>query len=278
MTKPLSEGTRMGRVRLRVGALDRLVTFYERVVGFEPVDRTADSVTLGVGNTVLLELVADPSAPERPADAAGLFHVAIRVPDQGALADTIARVREHWSLSGASDHLVSQAAYLRDPAGNGIEIYCDRPQAKWPRDEDGSVRIETLPLAWDSLPAGTPTRGLPHEADVGHVHLEVTDLERSRRFYTDRIGFEVMTTYGDTAAFLAADEYHHHLGINTWNRRREPSGDHRGMEYFEIVVPDESALDEFATRVDSTGSEWIDDALALRDPDGIGMRVRASAE
>ncbi|MCL9814214.1 VOC family protein [Natranaeroarchaeum aerophilus] len=271
MTGTLPADTTIGRVRLRVNDLERVVEFYETVVGLESLDRSSDYATLGAGGDVLLELDGDPDAAERPSEAAGLFHIAVRVPDEAALADALVRIEREWVLDGASDHLVSQALYLSDPGGNGVEIYCDRPKSEWSRDSAGRVAMDTLPLERGALPDGDPDRSVPEETDIGHVHLETTDLDRARSFYVDDVGFEISAAFPGNATFLAAGDYHHHVGINGWNGRQEPVGDHCGLEYFEVVVP-ESVVERLAD--DLSGARWVDDALAIEDPDGIEVRFR----
>ncbi len=273
MDRSIPRDTTIGRVQLRVNDLDGVAGFYKDVVGLEELGRSGSHATLGIGDDVLLELDADPDAPERPPTAAGLFHVAVRVPDETALADALARIEREWILDGASDHLVSQALYLSDLEGNGVEIYCDRPKSKWSRDSEGRVAMDTLPLERGALPNGDPDRSVPEGTDIGHVHLETTDLDRARSFYVDEVGFEVSSAFPGNATFLAAGDYHHHVGINGWNGRRELAGDHCGLDYFEIVVPGRT-LDRLAEEL--SGTRWVDDTLAIEDPDGIELRIRAA--
>jgi len=274
-TDELPPGTRMGRVRLRVNDVDEQAAFYRRVVGVPTVDREDGRATLRAGEETLLELIEDPEAPDRPRSAAGLFHVAIRVPDRDALADALARVRAEWTLGGAADHDASEALYLTDPEDNGLELYCDRPHEEWPRVEDGRVDIGTAPLDLDSLAGGDADAALPQGTDVGHVHLEVSTLAPSRSFYVDALGFDVSGTYDEGAAFLAAGDYHHHLALNTWNGRTDPVGEHRGLVRFDVVVPDADALAATQQRLErhSVAVERRDDHLRVEDPDGIGVRV-----
>lgn len=257
---------------IRVPAVDPLVPFYDDVIGLE-VRRDADGAALAAGDRVLLELVEAPDAPPRRPTEAGLFHLAIRVPDRAALADALQRIRSgDASLDGASDHLVSEALYLSDPAGNGLELYWDRPSDGWPRGDDGRIRMDTLPLDLEALSglAGGAS-GLPAGADLGHVHLEVTDLDRARAFYADTLGFRVQAPDHRTrASFLAADDYHHHVGLNAWNDRTEPNGETRGLEWYELVVPDAEATERLRMRVDASQRRGD---LAVTDPDGIELRL-----
>ena len=275
---------------LRVDSLDRVVPFYRDALGFGVVRAAGGSCArLTAGGETRLVLEADGDAPERSDDTAGLFHVAIRVPNRTALADVLARIRRAGvALTGASDHLVSEALYLRDPAGNGVEIYRDRPREEWPLTDDG-VAMDTLPLDLDDLAAagGAGDTGgvaaLPAGTDVGHVHLEVTDLPRAETFYADALGLNVRARYGDDATFLAAGDYHHHVGLNTWNGRRSPAGDGLGLAWFEVALPDADARDAVRRRLEERGyaveSETTDggdedgDAPTAVDPDGIRVRL-----
>jgi len=285
----LPGSTGVGRVGLTVGELEAAVAFYRDVVGLVVHTHDDGAATLGGPDGAFLELRVDPDSAQRPETAAGLFHTAVRVPSRGALADALARVREEWRLTGASDHLVSEALYLRDPEGNGVEIYCDRPRAEWPLADDGRVQMVTDPLDLEALATeATGAETVPSGSDVGHVHLEVTSLEAAREWYADALGMNVRQEM-DGALFLAAGEYHHHVGCNVWNRRSAPTGG-RGLDWFEVVVPADALAatrDRFEragfepTTLDSRSVEPTDDSagddggdFAVRDPDGIELRVR----
>jgi catechol 2,3-dioxygenase len=270
----------LGRIALRVGSIDRLRPFYADVLGLT-VDRDGDSAVLAA-DSPLVVLDEESDAPERPRDAAGLFHLALRVPSREALGDVLARVDDSpFSLSGASDHLVSEALYLRDPEGNGVEVYRDRPRAEWTFTGDSGERVEmdTLPLDLDDLRAAATGTGesIPDATDLGHVHLEVSSLGASRTFYVDTLGLNVRTEAYRGALFVAAGDYHHHVGLNTWNGRRSPAGAHRGIEWFEFRT-DEAAVTVLHESLDDRAgvdAELADDTLRLTDPDGIEVRVRA---
>lgn len=268
----------IGRVALRVDSFDHVLDFYRETIGLT-VDREGSVVGFsGTGGDPILVLEADPDAAARPREAAGLYHVAVRVPDRGALGDVCARVREEpWAFTGASDHLVSEALYMRDPAGIGIEVYRDRDRGDWPDTDDGFVGMETDPLDLDALVAdrrGDDT--VPAGTDVGHVHLEVTDRERSEAFYTATLGMRLRDRYGDDAAFVAAGDYHHHVGLNTWEGRTQPAGDTQGLVWWELVVPDGAVLERVADRLETAGHpvEPVDEGVETRDPDGIRLRLR----
>ncbi|MFB6106748.1 MAG: VOC family protein [Halobacteriaceae archaeon] len=271
----LPAGTRVGRVALTVGDLDRVLPVYRDALGFD-VDREGHRCRLDAGGRPLVVLVEAPDAPERPPDAAGLFHVAVRVPTRAALADALASLREHGAtLTGASDHLVSEALYLRDPEGNGVEVYRDRPRSEWPRTANGGVEMDTLPLDLEDLSTaatGDPT--LPAGTDVGHVHLEVTDLAAAESFYVDALGLRVQARYGDGATFLAAGDYHHHVGLNVWNGRSAPATGGRGLRWFELVLPDEDAVEAARRRLAAvTEVTTRGGVVRVADPDGTAVRL-----
>jgi len=285
----LPADTRIGRAALRVADLDETTAFYRDVVGLAVLDRDGDDVVLGVDGDPLLALRRDPDRPDRGRTEAGLFHTAFRVPSRAALGEALGRVRDRWRLDGASDHLVSEALYLDDPEGNGVEIYRDRPREGWPTDGDGTVRMATEPLDLDGVAAAAGESGdtpdsavdlAPPGTDVGHVHLETTSLSAFESVYVDGIGFGVGTT-GPDVRFVAAGGYHHHLAANTWRGRTTPATG-LGLAWFEVVVPDADALDAVRTRIDAVAAEGDaefavaerEDGIAVTDADGIEVRVR----
>jgi catechol 2,3-dioxygenase len=271
----LPQGTRIGRTALRVGDLEEMTGFYRDVVGLS-VLRTADTTSvLGVDDTPLLVLEGTEDTLQRHRSAAGLYHNAFRVPSRAALGDALARIRDQWQLGGASDHWVSEALYLTDPEGNGIEIYRDYPREDWPITDDGRVRISTEPLDLASIEAAaTGGSQVPSGTDVGHVHLEVSSLDAFRAFYVDTLGFEVQTTV-PAASFVSAGGYHHHIGANTWNHRSKPVGG-RGLSWFEVVLPGTEVLNVIRERI--SDSQYTitarDEGIAVTGPDEIEVRLR----
>jgi len=248
-------------IRLRVRDLDRSAAFYSRL-GFVTLAREAGSATFATAADApaSLTLVAAPQAGAAPRDAAGLFHAALLLPSRAALGSWLRQAAEAGvEFQGFSDHGVSEAIYFADPEGNGLEFYADRPQAAWPV-HDGRIAMSTLPLDLPGLLAaagpGTPAGGRLAGARWGHLHLRVTGLERSAAFYREHLG--VVTTQADYpgAHFLAADGYHHHLGLNTWGKPRRPQpADAPGL--LEAVFARRSATAE----------------TTLHDPDGIAVRL-----
>ena len=276
--------TTMGAVELTVADLDRSLGYYGREVGLELLRREGARASLGAGEAELLGLVEEPGA--RPAARhTGLYHFALRLPERADLALWLAHAaRDRVPLLGLSDHFVSEAIYLTDPDGHGIEIYHDRPRDVW----EGKVgsRMTTDPLDIASLlgelddPASEPFEGLPAGTDMGHVHLQVADLQDAVGFYRDLLGFELMAELFGSAAFLAAGGYHHHVGANTWHSRGAapaPKGA-AALRHATIVLPSAGERDGVAARVADAGQEpeARPDGVLVRDPSGIGLLLTAA--
>ncbi len=278
----IDPATTLGPVRLRVADLEGVAAFYQRAIGLQEVARSAAEVHLGAGSgPPLVELVGDADAPARPARTTGLFHLAILVPARADLAQAVHRVvGAGWGFSGASDHLVSEALYLDDPEGNGIEIYRDRPRAEW-RTRDGELEMATLPMDLDgvlaSLPAGVPDEGMPDGTVMGHVHLQVRDIAESGAFYSGLVGFDPVVTAYPGALFVSAGGYHHHLGLNVWGSRGapQPPDGALGLESFRVVVPRAAEADAIGARLEAAGIAVTPtpDGLQAADPAGNRMVV-----
>ncbi|SEP00720.1 catechol 2,3-dioxygenase [Halogranum amylolyticum] len=274
----IPQETHIGQTALRVNDLEEITKFYRDVVGLSVQRRSDTSSVLGAGETPLLVLENDEDALERHRSGAGLFHNAFRVPSREALGDALARIRDLWQLGGASDHGVSEALYLTDPEGNGIEIYRDYPREDWPRRDDGRIRMGTYPLDLDPVEAAAAgDSGLPAGTNMGHLHLEMSSLEAFSDFYVDTLGFEVQTE-APAALFVGAGGYHHHIAANTWNHRTGPiSG--RGLSWFEVLVPDEESLDAVRGRLIASDIPLTesDDGFVVHDPDEIEIRIRVDS-
>lgn len=266
---------RLGRTALTVSDLDAMSEFYREIVGLSVQRRDDSSAVLGAGGVPLLVLARDVDAPPRRRGQTGLFHTAFKLPSRSALGAALERTENDWKLTGAADHYVSEALYLDDPEGNGVEIYRDLPEDSWPRNDDGTIGIGTAPLDLEPIVAASDGgERAPDGTTVGHVHLEVSSLEATRNFYVDSIGLDVKTEL-DSALFLAAGGYHHHLGANTWNRRTESAGG-RGLAWFEFVVPDGETVATLRRRLEAGGfsTEVTDVGFSVTDPDGIEIRFR----
>lgn len=276
----------MGAVTLRVANLARAQEFYERVLGLSASQSEDGTVSLGAAlGPPIVRLRGDGSAAPLDRGAPGLYHLAILMPDRPSLAMALARLAGGgWPLDGASDHLVSEALYLSDPDGNGIEIYRDRPRQDW-RYDDGQLAMSTLPLNLDNLLGELAGRQqidpvAPGDVHVGHVHLQVSDLASAEEFYAGVLGFDVMVRGYPGALFVSAGGYHHHLGLNTWHTR---GGDPRragsvGLEHFEVVLPGPAELERTASRVQAAGleAELTPDGWLTADPSGNRVLLRSA--
>jgi catechol 2,3-dioxygenase len=272
--------TRLGSIRLRTADAGLLRDFYQRVIGLRPLAADGRVTALGAGDSVLVELDPDADAPARPPRTTGLFHLALLVPTRADLARALRRVWEAgWPLSGASDHLVSEALYLSDPEGNGIELYRDRPRAEW-RQTGGELEMATLPLDLESV-LSEDQDGEVGRMDagtvLGHVHLQVADLAPAQAFWVDALGLDATVRSYPGALFASAGGYHHHVGLNTWagvGVPRPPAGA-RGLERFEVVVPDTVSVEAAGARLATVADvEDVDGGVLAEDSSGNAVLVR----
>ncbi|MCC5969168.1 MAG: VOC family protein [Pararhodobacter sp.] len=269
---------RISRVRLRVRDLDRVADFYQRVIGLTVIRQSPPVITLGVGEVALLDLIADPAATQQNRSDAGLFHTAFLLPTRADLARWLAHVTNtEVTLQGASDHIVSEAIYLADPEGNGIEVYTDRPVSHW-YGADGQIRMATDPLDIpDLLAVGSGQwAGFPQGGVIGHVHLQVGDTGAADQFYSDILGFDIASRYPG-ASFYGSGGYHHQLAGNIWNSRTfgpRPEGA-AGLEVLEIGVQGPGAKAAIEARAAQSGISAIQDGAhtVLRDPWGTTIAL-----
>ena len=272
----IPETAQLSRTALRVEDLEAMIDFYRDVVGLTVLTRRDAAATLGVDETPLLVLEQTADTSPRGRAQAGLFHIAFKLPSRTALGAALERIRERWQLEGASDHYVSEAVYLTDPEDNGVEIYTDQPRETWPRADDGTIELGTVPLALDDVASQSDgSETAPSGTTIGHVHLEATSLEAAREFYVDTLGLTVQTE-ARSALFFAAGDYHHHLGVNTWHGRSQPAGG-RGLAWFEFVVADDETLTTVRRRLEDAAIavDARDEGIEISDPDGIAIRMRA---
>lgn len=275
----------IGMVALSVADLNRSLDYYQGGIGLTLLVHDAAEAVLGAGATPLLRLSATRPGARVVRRATGLYHFALRVPSRLELARTLQHLHESSTpIGGASDHLVSEALYLSDPDGHGIEIYRDRPRDGW-YDERGALRMTTDPLdvagLMGELAAGTPAwNGLHQDTDMGHIHLQVADVDAARHFYVDVLGFTHMANY-PSASFVGAGGYHHHVGMNSWMGAGAPPPptDAARLLWYEICLPHEAALAEVVERVETLRwpIEAQGDAWLLRDPSQNMMLLRVAA-
>jgi len=271
--------TTVGAVRLTVSDLARSLDYYRGDVGLRVLEEDAERASLGTNGRELLSLVEQRGA-RSAAGYTGLYHFALRVPERPDLAAWLAHaVRDQVSLVGLSDHFVSEALYLSDPDGHGIEIYSDRPRATW----EGKVgtTLTTMPLDVDDLLGvlddlrTEPFAGLPAGTVMGHVHLKVAAIPETIAFYRDILGFDLTAQLGDQAAFLSAGGYHHHVGANTWESAgaSPPPEGTAALRHATVVLPGDAARNEVVSRLEAGGRVVEDhdgDPLA-RDPSGNAL-------
>lgn len=276
MSTPLPPNTRIASAHLKVANLERAIVFYTNTLGFHARTMSADQAELSASDNgqTLIHLTEHKNAQPKPRHTTGLFHLAIRVPSRSALSQVVRRLHEQqWPLAGASDHGVSEALYFSDPDGNGLEIYTDLPQEHWPTQGD-QVAMYSAPLDVNALYQEAGERHdthLPSTTDIGHVHLQVSSLESAKKFYVDLVGFDIRQDNYQGALFIAADGYHHHLGLNTWAGEGIPSPPKNavGLDTFTIAIPSQQHLDTLATRFKNAQVtfEKAPNRMITQDPD-----------
>lgn len=286
---PIHPDTTIGEVALTVADLDRSERFYCEVLGFKRLDRGGSTLRLSAGGERALVVLHEVRGAQRkPQRSTGLYHFAVLVPSRQELARSLRQLMQSgWALSGASDHLVSEAVYLDDPDGNGIEMYCDRARALWSY-QAGQVRMAVEPLDVDGVMSALrgdvrPWDGLHPDTTIGHVHLHVANLRAARGFYCDLLGFDVVMDSLPQALFISAGGYHHHVGLNTWAGVGAPPPPPMtaGLRSFAVVLPDAEALRQVVDRVQQAGvhGEAVADGMLLHDPsqNGVVLTIRSRA-
>jgi catechol 2,3-dioxygenase len=271
------------RVALRVSDVGRSPDFYRGIGGFRIREEDADRAALAAPDDgpVLLELRRAERPGPAPRRATGLFHTAFRYPTREQLGATLrGLVRQRAPLTGASDHLVSEALYLDDPDGLGIELYRDRPREEWPAPQPGfKVAMDTLPLDLESVlaepePDGDPATGM----DVGHVHLKVATVDDTVPWWTNALGLDLMVQLGPQAAFLSTEGYHHDIGANTWmSAGAEPEPrEGPGLDEIVLTVAGDPGLVAARERLERAGArvdEAEDGAVVSATPDQVPVRL-----
>lgn len=295
---------RLSCVALRVRDIDKTLVFYEKKLGLQTKKRHQDDdgnllCELGFRDAIqneepILQLHHDANAKIASSHSAGLFHFAMLVPNRKSLASTYLALKNSGvHYDGFADHLVSESLYFRDPENNGIEVYRDRPRQDWPRDPEGYILMDTLPLNLQSLvtemgEAKTENAiPFPSGAIIGHMHLKVTNLMRSMKFYHEKFALDITVDWSSMgAAFLSAGGYHHHIGMNTWNSLNGQSqgSNVAGLKNFTIVTADVSSFykirstienDYFNSKQRKLQESAHGDELTVSDPDGIQIVIKS---
>lgn len=278
----LPTGLELGRVKLQVADLERSLAWYGTVLGFTVTDSDGKRALLSAhgDSAPLVELHEQPgAAPVPPRGRPGLYHFALLLPDRAALGRFVSHLARLGARAGASDHLVSEALYLSDPDGLGIEVYADRPLSDW-RLQGDNVRMGTLPLDLADLveaAGGEPWTGLPAGTRMGHLHLQVGNLKEAEAFYHEALGFDATVWDFPGALFLSAGGYHHHLGLNTWAGSTPPAGagDARLLEW-ELRLPEVEDVQAAAASLKAAGyspEREGDSAIVIADPWGTRLRL-----
>lgn len=272
----------VGQVELKVENLENSLSFYQNLMGFSILEKIGNRAVLTAdGKIPLLSLEQPEDVIPRQRRTAGLYHFAILLPTRQDLGSVLNHLLQAgYPLQGGSDHLVSEALYLADPDGNGIEIYADRPSSSW-EWKNGEVLMVTDPLDAESLlqdGRSVPWKGLPADSTVGHIHLHVSDLESSEEFYVHGLGFDVVSRYGGQALFVSTGKYHHHIGLNTWNGAGAPppAKNSAGLKRFTLEYPDEAERNKAAEQLRKIGSQVKEEngIVAAVDPSGNEIHLR----
>jgi catechol 2,3-dioxygenase len=278
----LPDAIRLGPVRLRVANAQRSGEWLARVLGLKSLGERAGRAVWGAeATTPLVELREHAGARSVPhGGRPGIYHYALLLPGRAELGSFLAHLERLGIEHGDSDHLVSEAIYLRDPDGITVEVYADRPRAAWVRNGE-EVAIATLPLDHAGVleaGAGAAWQGAPEATRMGHVHHFVGDLAAAERFYVGGLGFAVTSRTLRSALFVSAAGYHHHVGLNTWAAGRPPAGpDDAGLDEWSLIVPTAGELDAIARRLEAQGVQCEREGASLLATDAWGITVRVTA-
>lgn len=276
----------VSQVEIKVENLERSLDFYKKMIGFQVLEESENKATLTAnGETALLTIVQPENAVSKKTRTTGLYHYALLLPHRSDLARVLQHLMQHrYPLQGASDHLVSEALYLADPDGNGIEIYTDRPASDWNWKSKevvmSSERLDIENLLTEA--EGEMWGGLPTETLMGHIHLHVSELSKTEEFYVKGLGFTVVNRYGQQALFISTGEYHHHIGLNTWNGVGAPAPVENsvGLNWFSLEFPDEKYREMIVGQLANIGASVheLNGVFETRDPSGNRIRLLVGNE
>ncbi len=269
----------IGAVTLAARDMAALALFYERIIGLERIVETHDCITLGSGGSGYLKLLATPQATPEPRHSAGLFHTAFLLPSRAELGAWFKMAQARGALfEGASDHLVSEAFYLSDPEGNGIEVYADRPRHLWQHDQYGfamaTERMDVAAVLREGERITNRNGRFPAETRIGHVHLRVGDIAKAEQFYSGVLGLD-LTHKRPGGSFFSAGGYHHHIGTNTWASLNAPTRQAgcTGLQQVEIIVREAGIIAAIAARAGADTALAENVQLALKDPWGTELTL-----
>jgi catechol 2,3-dioxygenase len=270
----LPKETQVKQVKLKVADLEKMITFYTTMVGLVLVKKEQNSAFLSAqGSEGILLILEELAAPEKKIMTTGLYHTAFLLPSRKDLGNTLLWLLQNKVELGAADHGYSEALYLTDPEGNGIEIYHDKPMSEWDIREDGQIIGVTEELDGDSLVASSDGKwlGLPFGSRIGHIHLQVADLEKSAAFY-EQLGFSLKSDFGKRAKFFAAGTYHHHIGMNTWAGSNLPlmTENQLGLAWYVFKLPTKEDFEALVHELEQQDVEYKlnQHQLIIADPNG----------
>lgn len=273
--------THVGEVGLKVMDLEGMIQFYTEIIGLELLSKSEAGAALGAGGKTLLNLEAFEGMLPKTDRYAGLYHFAILLPNRKELGKILIHLHNQGIRLGSSDHLVSEALYLSDPEGNGIEIYRDREPEQWNWDGE-EVKMSVDPLDVQGViqtaaESGEKWTGMPADTVMGHIHLHISDIAETRKFYVDGLGFRVLASMGAQTMFLGDQKYHHHIGVNVWNGVGIPALPEKtaGLQYYTLVMEDEAKQAEAAERLRQLGAkvEKRKKYTETQDPAGNWIRL-----
>lgn len=271
--------TFIGNVKVKVENLQRSIEFYKDVLGFDILEKTSSTAKLTTdGKTSILSLEQPANVIPKQGRTTGLYHFALLLPTKSDLANIVVHLVDNGIRFGSSDHLVSEALYLHDPDGNEIEIYLDRDPSEWIWDDE-EVAMAVDPLDFETLlknvEPGKPWQKMPDETVMGHIHLHVSELNKTEEFYVQGLGMDVVNRYGAQALFLSYGKYHHHVGVNTWNGvgAKAPAKNSVGLESFTLVFDHEEARKQAVTNLRQIGADIVEENNHFITFDPSGNRI-----
>lgn len=278
MVDTLPKETIVKQVKLKVENLEAMTDFYTKMIGLVLLNKTENTAFLGAQDSsetiMILEELVDPIMKN---NTTGLYHTAFLLPSRKDLGNSLLWLMQNNIELGAADHGYSEAIYLTDPEGNGIEIYQDKPKTEWDIRGDGEIIGVTEELDGDAVVAEADRQwlGLAPGSRIGHIHLQVADLDVTEKFY-EQLGFSLKSNFGGRAKFFAAGDYHHHIGMNTWNSRNAAliSEKQLGLAWYTFQLPSKEAVDLLIKRLDAQGIEYIaeNEQLTIQDPNGMQIK------
>jgi catechol 2,3-dioxygenase len=281
MSFKLDPRLQLGYVTLQVKSIEKQRIFYQHTFGLHVLSESETVVTLSADHLhPLIVLRTGDDVILKPARTTGLYHLALLVPTRADLAHVIGHlIKQGVRFDGASDHLFSEAFYLTDPEGNGIEIYRDRPRDEWPRTASGELQAASNPIDFQGIMAlQDATRewtGFPVGTTLGHIHLHVSDLKRADQFYIEGLGFEEITRFHDSALFMSVGGYHHHIATNLWqgNGASLPPVNATGLLEYSIVLSSIEEVQKLVEHLKEKGIEHSVEANAciVKDTNNVRM-------